>query len=287
MTTETPNKIAEIEARLTTARENLAKAQSEAAEKSAAFMALPEPKDYAVLAEIGKPAAVASAVVTSVEAELSKARESDRWETNIAIREPVLDGIREMLIDNAPTVAISSYAGRLTIGKVGDAETESASVKLTPTMSKIDLSSIEAAIASTVDVAAFKAAGFLDVVVSVTGLDGDKPVISLAPASAVNAAGKSAAPKATKADSEKTERSGPLQWLYAGEWLSSREMLEAVKASTGSDEEAQVAAHPVAFENALAPGGQGMSNLAKQVGGFAGMEEGSLRLEYRNKPKSE
>lgn len=246
MTTETIN-IEALEQAVSEAQKALDVANKEAAEKSAPILAV-QPIDFAALSAISRPVQVATDKLESARKALSEGKAADRWESSIAVRQPVLDAIDATILDNRPSVKVLGVTGRIEIDADGKV-----SVNLTPQIGKLDMADIEALVAEAVNVPEFQKVEILSVDVSVTGLDGQSPVISLKPTASGRARSVASNPDAPRA--------GALEYNYKGEWLGAREFLTAVEAAGE-----QIATdRKQSFETALRGNGNGLSNTAKQV----------------------
>lgn len=236
------------------AKEALDKATAASAETTQKILSV-QPLDLVALAEATAPVAKAQAIYESRMATLKDAKANDVWEQSIAVREPILEAIRAMLIDAPISVTLESVSGSLKIedGKV--------SVSLTPVLGKIDMSTIEAAIAEKADPKGFAAVEISAVDISVTDIGKENALVSLALPSS----------KATKAKATGTSdgtRAGSLEYNYKGEWLGAKAFVTAVE----SNGEKIATDRKPSFDTVLRGTGNGLSNLAKDAAKKLGVE---------------
>lgn len=257
MTTENISKVDQIQAELTAAQEKLTTAQAEAATRVQEIMSV-SPVDFVALSAASAPVASAQAAIDRLTRTLADAKAADAWESLDAIRKPIRDAIRDLLIDNAPTVSLVRANGRIEIEEDG-----SVSVSIRPQFSQADMDSLEDLIAQAVDVNGFTARGLRDISFSVEVSD---KVVSDRPTSQTSAATRVTSAATPKSDGSQA-RSGNLVYNFNGAELGPKAFLQAVEES-GSE---VVAAHQKAFDTALRGTGNGLSNLAKTVAGKLGV----------------
>lgn len=228
MTTET--EVSAIEAKkveLEAAKTELATATEVANTAISDLMATNPAYDLtfaAHMAEINSPVAVITSRIERLTREYNKLNESTRWETSKAIRQPVLDLIKEFIVEPL-TVSMTGMTGTI---KIVDGE---AVVVLNPTFKAPDMTMYQNDVAAMIDVDAFVESELTNLSVSVKDIGLDTQTIYL------NPMGMKAGSTGQKGKGAGITRSKPREYFAGGSWKSAKEFLTLVLNS--GDAEAQ------------------------------------------------
>lgn len=150
----------------------LAKLQSEAQAKVTEIMAdIPNRPDWTEQIKLAAiPATNMQDRIDRLTKELAKLKSASRWESSQAIRQPVIDMFKTILIDNPPSVRLASVRGTI------DIKDGKAVVTLKPVFSTFDIEGLQQLIASEVDVKAFSAAELTSMDIAITDIGTDNKI---------------------------------------------------------------------------------------------------------------
>lgn len=166
--------------------------------------------------EIGIPADNITKRVNRLQAEFNKLNESTRWETSKAIRQPVLDLIKEVVENEKLTVSMTGLTGTV---KIIDGQ---AVVVLNPTFKAPDMTTWQNDVAEMIDVDAFVDSELTNLSVSVKDIGLDSQTIYL------NPMGMKAGTSGQKGKGAGITRSKPREYFAGGKWVSAKEFLTMI-----------------------------------------------------------
>lgn len=219
MTTET--EVSAIEAKkveLDNAKSELANATETANTAISDLMATNPAYDLtfaARMAEINSPVAVITSRIERLTREFNNLNESTRWETSTAIRQPVLDLIKEFIVEPL-TVSMIGMTGTI---KIVDGE---AVVVLNPTFKAPDMTTYQNDVSAMIDVDAFVESELTNLSVSVKDIGLDSQTIYL------NPMGMKAGSQGQKGKGAGITRSKPREYNAGGKWVSAKEFLTMI-----------------------------------------------------------
>lgn len=216
--------LAKVESEIAESKAEHAKLQSEAQALVTTIMAdiANRPNWTEEIKAAAVPATNIQARIERLEKELVNLKAASRWESSQAIRQPVLDTIKTLLIDNPPTVSLESVSGSITI------EDGKAVVTLRPKFSDLDVESLGALVASEINVKAFTAAELTSLDIRVSDIGGENKIAITPKGEGLRSSGGSGAPRGPRAKSR--------EYMVNGNWVDARALLQF--AVDSKDEEA-------------------------------------------------
>lgn len=245
MTTETPTITREsLEAAIASAQEELTKSQTDASTKVAALMNT-SPIDFIALGAASAPVETAQRKYDRAVSALGEFVNTSKWEQSSELRAPAVAAIRSLLIDTSVSSPLSGALGTIKVDDKGVV-----TVALRPTFRAVDFDAINTMIAAEVNGPELLAQGITSIDVTVKDADKSNALVDLKPTGS-----KGVSTAAPAGDGSKV---GALEYEYNGAWLSSRQLLDALKADNH-------AFYTKRSKSTAWDGGNGMSNMAKDA----------------------
>lgn len=168
------------------------------------------------MVEINSPVAIIESRIGRLTKEVNKLSETTRWETAKAIRQPVIDAIKQ-IAESPISISMIGISGTV---KIVDG---SPVVVLNPSFSTPDMDNFQKMVASTIDPNAFTDASMVNLAVSVKNIGTPDQTVYLNPMGM-----SSGSTGSRKGHGAGIARSKPREYFAGGKWLSSKDFLKLV-----------------------------------------------------------